>query len=87
MRKDSEKKNKITTIRMSEEQNQIIQEMAEQRGMSVGGYMVNMAVHGGKTVTPEIMVHMQNLINFACDTIKEQATKDKAYMESEANKL
>lgn len=87
MRKSSEKKEKTTSVRMTEEQKQIIQEMAEQRGMSAGAYMVNSAIHSGKAITPEIMVHIQNLVNFACETVKEQAPKDKSYMESEANKL
>lgn len=87
MRKSSEKKEAKTSVRMTEEQKRIIQEMADQRGMSAGAYMVNSAVYSGKAITPEIMVHIQNLVNFACETVKEQAPKNKAYMESEVNKL
>lgn len=87
MRKESEKKTKVTSLRMTEEQYQAIQKMANEKKMSMGGYIVDSAIHSQKSVTPEIMVNIQNLVNTACAVIKESAPDKAEKMEKEAKKL
>lgn len=87
MRKESEKKTKVTSLRMTEEQYQAIQKMADEKKMSMGGYIVDSAIHSQKSVTPEIMVNIQNLVNTACAVIKESAPDKAEKMETEAKKL
>ncbi len=41
MRKESEKKTKVTSLRITEEQYLAIQEMADEKDMSMGSYIVN----------------------------------------------
>ena len=52
MRKESEKKTKVTSLRMTKEQYQAIQKMADEKKMSMGGYIVDSAIHSQKSVTP-----------------------------------
>lgn len=87
MRKESEKKTKVTSLRMTEEQYQAIQKMVNEKKMSMGGYIVDSAIHSQKSVTPEIMVNIQNLVNTACAVIKESAPDKAEKMEKEAKKL
>lgn len=87
MRKESEKKTKVTSLRMTEEQYQTIQKMADEKEMSMGSYIVNSAMHSQKSVTPEIMVKIQNLVNAACGVIEKSAPDKAEKMETEAKKL
>lgn len=87
MRKESEKKTKVTSLRMTEEQYQEIQKMADEKGMSMGSYIVNSAVYSQKSVTPEIMVSIQNIVNAACAVIEESAPDKAEKMEKETKKL
>ena len=53
----------------------------------MGSYIVNSAIHSQKSVTPEIMVNIQNLVNTACADIEESAPDKAEKMEKEAKKL
>lgn len=72
---------------MTEEQYQAIQKMVDEKEMSMGSYIVNSAIHSQKSVTPEIMVKIQNLVNTACAVIEESAPDKAEKMEKEAKKL
>ena len=87
MRKESEKKTKVTSLRMTEERYQAIQKMADEKEMSMGSYIVNSAIHSQKSVTPEIMVNIQNFVNTACEAVEEFAPDKAKKMEKEAKKL
>ena len=87
MRKESEKKTKVTSLRMTKEQYQAIQKMADEKKISMGSYIVDSAIHSQKSVTPEIMVNIQNLVNTACAVIEEFAPDKAEKMETEAKKL
>lgn len=53
MRAKSEKKDKVTSVRMTDEHYDIIQEKAEHRGNSMGSFMVNAALHADNILHPE----------------------------------
>ena len=87
MRKESEKKTKVTSLRMTEEQYLAIQEMADEKEMSMGSYIVNSASHSQKSVTPDIMVKIQDLVNSVCESVEKFAPDKAEKMETEAKKL
>lgn len=87
MRKESEKKTKVTSLRMTGEQYQAIQKMADEKEMSMGSYIVNSAIHSQKSVTPEIIVSIQNIVNTARVSVEEFAPDKAEKMEKEAEKL
>lgn len=87
MRKESEKKTKVTSLRMTEEQYLAIQKMADEKDMSMGSYIVNSAIHSRKSVTPNIMVKIQDLVNSACEAVEQFAPDKAEKMETEAKKL
>lgn len=72
-RAESERKGKVTSIRLTEEQHQKIQERAKSKGMTVSNYMITAAVNGDGALTPELLVKMQNVANEACAAVEEHA--------------
>ncbi len=72
-RAESEKKGKVTSIRLTEEQHRRVQEQAKAKGMTVSSYIITTAVNGGNTITPEMLVKMQNVANMACAAVEEIA--------------
>lgn len=62
---------------MTEERYQAIQKMADEKEMSMGSYIVNSAIHSQKSVTPEIIVSIQNIVNTAYVSV-EAFAPDKA---------
>ncbi len=80
MRDLKEKKGKVTSIRLSEEQYQRVKKQAEQHGMTMSNYIITTAVHGENLLTPEQMVRLQNIVNEAVAVVMEyapEASKDK----------
>ncbi len=76
-----------TSIRLNDEEKRILDEKAKEKGMSRSTYIREKALHGEEGLTPEMMVHIQNLVNEAFETIR-YADMDKAVsMEMEVNKL
>lgn len=72
-RAESEKKGKVTSIRLTEEQHRRVQEQAKAKGMTVSSYIITTAVNGGNAITPEMLVKMQNVANMACEAVEEFA--------------
>lgn len=72
-RAESEKKGKVTSIRLTEEQHRSVQEQAKAKGMTVSSYIITTAVNGGNAITPEMLVKMQNVANMACTAVEEFA--------------
>lgn len=66
MRAESDKKNKKTSITMTESDFEIIAQRAKERGMGVSPYMVDCAVHSQDSVTPEKKAKMQTMFNKLC---------------------
>ncbi len=80
MRDPKEKKEKVTSIRLSEEQYQRVKKQAEQHGMTMSNYIITNAVHGENLLTPEQVVRLQNIVNEAVGVVMEyapEALKDK----------
>ncbi len=87
MKKESEKKEKRISVRFTDEQRRIAEQKAKEKNLTLSRYIAECVCHKENSLTPEIMVHMQNLVNTACDIVKEYSHKDCAYMESEVNEL
>ncbi len=66
MRAESDKKNKKSSITMTESDYEIIAAKARERGMGVSPYMVNCALHSEEGVTPEKKARMQTIVNNLC---------------------
>lgn len=86
-RSESEKKGEVTSIRLNKSQHERIKEQAKAKGMTVSNYIITAAVNGGSTVTPEMLVKMQNLANVACDAVKESAPEKVDLMQKEMNAI
>ena len=65
MRNQDEKRDIITTIRMSEKQRKQIQKKADMRRMTMGSYLVYAAVNSKTAFDPVMAVHAQNILNIA----------------------
>ena len=86
MKKDNEKKNITKSIKISQNQYDIIKQKANEKHMNFSEYVVDCAVHG-KSLTPRIAVKVQSIANTALDladrlSYEEYATKEKLYQQS-----
>ncbi len=86
MRKESEKKNRLTSVRMTEDQYSLIEKQAKEKCMSISAYMIEAAVHSGNT-SPRQLVCMQNLVNQAYEIIKSEDPKLAEQMKEEAAEI
>lgn len=87
MRKESEKKVKVTSVRMTEEQHRIVQEKAAANGDTVSSYLANLAVNGDKLLTPKTMVEAQGKANELIGTVKELSPEKAEEFERTVNEL
>ena len=85
-RSDKERKEKITSIRLSDEQHKKIQANADEAHMSFSNYMVTSAVNGS-SLTPELLVEIQDTINYACAVVEEHSPDKVEIMQEGVNKL
>ncbi len=86
-RADSEKKGKVTSIRLTEDQHRKVQEQAKAKGMTVSNYIITTAVNGGNAVTPELLVSLQNITNEACSVMKEHEPDRVTAMQEKVNEI
>lgn len=86
LRAESERKEKVTSIRLSAEQHDRIKQKAQEKGMTISNYIITTAVNGN-SVTPELLVKLQDIANIACDAIKECAPKDVSKLQNEVNEV
>ena len=87
MKKDNEKKNITKSIKISQNQCDVIKQKADERHMNFSEYVVDCAVHGNNCLTPQIAVKVQSIANTALDLAdrlpyEEYATKEKLYQQS-----
>lgn len=83
MRDESEKKTRSTTLlRMTKEQYVLIQKKAEAKGMSVGSYIVNKAVHE-ENLSPELVVRIQDILNIAYRIIQDSEPETARFLRGE----
>ena len=69
-RDESERREKVTSLRSSETELKKIQKNAKDAGMSVNNYLNIVGANGRKALTPAIMVQIQNTINYACSLVE-----------------
>lgn len=69
-RNRTEIKGKVTSVRLSEEQHKTIQEKADAADMTLSNFIVTAAMNNN-AVTPEMLVEMQDIVNFACSEIEK----------------
>ena len=77
MRSEADKKNKKTSITMTDSDYEIIEQNANKRGMKISPYMVDIALHADEALTPEMRARIQSIVNVAC-MIVEEVAPDKA---------
>ena len=65
MRKESEKKSVVKSIKMTPEQERTALKNAEAKGMSFSAYAVDRMIHSDNSITPEIVARIQEIINCA----------------------
>ena len=87
MKKDNEKKNITKSIKISQNQYDIIKQKADERHMNFSEYVVDCAVHGNNSLTPQMAVKVQSIANTALDLAdrlpyEEYAAKEKLYQQS-----
>lgn len=73
MKAETDKKNKRTSVTMTNEDFDIIEEKAKERGLAVSPFMVECSVHSHECLTPENKAKIQNLVNKVCMIAEEVA--------------
>ena len=86
-RAESEKKGKVTSIRLTEEQHRKVQEKAAAKNMTVSRYLTETALHAANALTPEIMVRIQVLANDASAAVEEYAPEKVESLQRGVNEL
>lgn len=88
-KKTSKLKNEslVTSIRMSETEKETIQRSAAEKGVSVNKFIVDASVRAGKSLTPEIIVGVQNIANHAYEIAKECNANEVKKIQEEVNVL
>lgn len=72
LRAESERKEKVTSIRLTEEQHERVQKKAKEKGMTVSNYIITTSVNGN-TADPEVVVKLQNIANETCSVMEKYA--------------
>ena len=67
MRSKREKKSITKSIKLSPLQVQQIEEKAKEKNLTFSSYMVDCAVHGNNSITPQMAVRMQELVNMVLE--------------------
>ncbi len=86
-RDDSERRDKITSLRSSENELKKIQKNAKDAGMTVNSFLNNVGANGVKMLTPALMVELQNQINYACAVVEKYAPDEIETMQKVMDKL
>jgi len=86
-RDESERREKVTSLRSSETELKKIQKNAKDAGMSVNNYLNIVGANGGKALTPAIMVQIQNTINYACSLVELHEPDEVVTMQEGVNDL
>lgn len=56
MKKESEKKSMVTSIRLTKEQHRRVQEKAAKNGMTISNYLITKAINNDEGLTPNFIV-------------------------------
>ncbi len=87
LRAESERKGKVTSVRLTEEQHELVQKKAQEKGMTVSRYIITTAVNGGNAITPELLVKLQNITNEACSVMEEHEPDRVPAMQKAVNEI
>lgn len=87
IRFDSERKGKVTSIRMSEQQYEDIKRKADNNNQSVSTFMVNVASNKMPGLTPAVLAQMQNLLNEACKMAERNEPDQVNRLQKEMNRI
>lgn len=87
MRSKAEKKDKSISLRVTETQYVGLNAQAEEQGLTLAEYVRDAVFHAENRLKPEQLVHIQNIVNMACNAIREHAPEQAEYMEKEVDKL
>ena len=86
-RDESERRDKITSLRSSENELKRIKKNAKDAGMTVNSFLNNVGANGVKMLTPALMVELQNQTNYACAVVEKYAPDEVETMQEGMDKL
>ena len=67
MKNEKEKKSIVKSVKISPQQEKIIKEQAEKKGMNFSEYVIDCAIHNNQGLTPYMAVKIQEMINIVKD--------------------
>ena len=86
LRAESERKGKVTSIRLTEEQHERVQKKAQEKGMTVSNYIITTSVNGN-AADPELLVKLQNIANETCSIMEKYAPDRAKAIQQEVNEI
>ena len=87
MRSENDKKNVKTSVKMTQRDHELLEQRARECGKKIGPYIVDTAVNAENAITPEVVTKLQNIVNYACEAVKETSPKKVKEMQAEVNDL
>ena len=87
MRSESDKKNFKTSVKMTQSDHELLEQRARECGKKIGPYIVETAVRADKSITPETVAKVQNIVNYACEVVKETSPQKAKEMQKEVNEI
>lgn len=87
MRSENDKKNFKTSVKMTQSDHELLEQRARECGKKIGPYIIETAVRADKSITPETVARLQNIVNFACEAVKETSPQKAKDMQKEVNEL
>ena len=87
MRSEKDKKTFTTSIKMTKGDHDLLEQRAKECGKKIGPYIVETAVRADKTITPETVAKVQNIINYACEAVMETSPKMAKEMQKDVNEI
>lgn len=76
MRNENEKKSITKSVKISPNQERIIMEQAEKKGMNFSEYMLDCTLHSNQDITPYMAVKMQEMVNMVLEIADNLDSKD-----------
>ena len=76
MRNENEKKSITKSVKISPNQERIIMEQAEKKGMNFSEYMLDCTLHNNQGITPYMAVKMQEMVNMVLEIADNLDSKD-----------
>ena len=87
MRSVDEKKTVIKSLKMTKNECSVIEEKAKECGKSFSRYVVDKAVSGGESLSPQIPVMVTNIVNKAEEIAKQKNRRGITALRKDVEKL